>query len=135
MSEEINNEEILNVNLDFFNDVKWELIAYNKIDQESFIKMRAKNNKLYATFLGAQEQLAFYMFRPLSWETYKEIRNSELDKLETHELILKNCLVWPILNEKNIPEAGTILTLVYQILAQSSFLKDPNQALKMIVEV
>ena len=135
MSEQITTEEAIAPSLEFYNDVKWDLIAYNKIDQENFIKLRAKNPKIYATFLGPQDQLAFFMFKPLGWETYKEIKMQELDKFETHEHIIQNCLLWPVLTDKNMPDAGTILTLVYQILAQSSFLKDPSQALKMIVEI
>lgn len=133
--QEIKSEEILNVDMSFFNEVKWQFIAHNKIDQASFIKLRNNNEKLFATFLGPQDQLSFYMFKPLDWETYKTIKNNELDKLETSELILTNCIAWPVLTQKNMPDAGTVLTLVYQILAQSSFLKKPEDCLKVIVEV
>lgn len=135
MTEDIKTEEALDIDMEFFNDVKWELIKNNKIDKENFIKLKAKNNKLYATFLGAQDNLSFFAFKPLDWDTYKAVRSQDLDKYETHELILNSSIVWPLLNERNMPDAGTILTLVYQILAQSSFLKDPSQALKMIVEI
>jgi hypothetical protein len=135
--EEITPEEVVPVGLEFFNDVKWELVTNNKITKDIFLKIRAKNTKAFATFLGAQDHLSFFMFRPLSWPEFKEVRSSSMDKYEIHDFIVKNCILWPIINEGNIHtlEAGTALTLVYQILAQSSFLKDPSQALKMVIEI
>ena len=135
--EEIKSEEVLTVGLDFYNDVKWELVSSNKITKEIFLKLRAKQKKAFATFLGGQDSLSFFMFRPLSWPEFKEIRSSSMDKYEIHDFIIKNCLMWPLINEGNIHtlEAGTALTLVYQVLAQSSFLKDPSQALKMVIEI
>lgn len=134
--EDIKPEETLTVGLEFFNDVKWELIKHNKITKEAFLKIRSKHNKVFATFLGAQDNLSFFMFKPISWNDYKEIRQGAIEKYDIHDFIIKNCLLWPILNEQGITlEAGTVLTLVYQILAQSSFLKDPSQALKMVIEI
>jgi hypothetical protein len=135
--EEIKAEETTQVGLEFWNDVKWDLVENNKITKDIFIKLRNKHKKAFATFLGAQDHLSFYMFRPLSWPEFKEIRTSTMDKYEVHDYIVKNCLLWPIVNDGNIQtlEAGTALTLVYQVLAQSSFLKDPSQALKMVIEI
>jgi hypothetical protein len=131
--EEIKTEESINIGLEFYNDVKWDLIKYNKIQKEMFLKIRSKYEKVFATFLGAQDQLAFYMFKPISWEDYKAIMSGDMPKYETHDYIIEKCLLWP--TNKSSLDAGIILTLVYQILAQSSFLKDPSQALKMIIEI
>jgi hypothetical protein len=128
-------ENAVAVDLSFFNDVSWEYVKYNKINQENFSRIRAKHEKIYATFLGTEESLSFYMFTPLDWETYKELRTKEMNKYDQQELILKSCLVWPLLNGKVKLDAGTILTLVFQILAQSSFLKDPSAALRLVIEV
>lgn len=135
--EEIKAEEVLSVGVEFFNDVKWELISHNKINKDGFLKIRSKYKKVFATFLGAQDQLSFFMFKPISWPEYKEIRSTEMSKYDVHDYVIKKCLLWPIIDETNISslEAGTALTLVYQILAQSSFLKDPSQALQMVIEI
>lgn len=121
----------------FYDKVNWSLIAYNKISREDFLRIKAKNKKSYATLLGSQEELNFFMFKPMMWPEYKEIRNRGLDKYETQEFIINNCVVWPKVDvvSLNTLEAGLMITLVYQIMAVSYFLNDPSKALEMIIEV
>jgi hypothetical protein len=121
----------------FYDQVDWDLIKFNKISKEDFLRLKAKNKKSYATLLGSQDELQFYMFRPLLWSEYKDIRQKNLDKYKTQEYILSACMLWPkvdILTINSI-EAGTMLTLVYQMLAVSYFLSDPTKAIEMIIEV
>jgi hypothetical protein len=77
------------------------------------------------------------MFKPLTWPEYKDIRSRGLDKDSTHEYIVNTSVVHPKMGplEMNSLEAGIMLTLVQQILGMSNFLKDPNEALKMILKV
>ena len=119
----------------FYDDMNWEYIKFNKPSREDFLRIRSKYEKCFATFLGGQDQLSFYMFKPLSWPDFKEIRTKGLDKLETHEYIIGECLLFPKFKTFDDLEAGVALTLVYQILAQSNFLKDPSSALNMIVQI
>lgn len=135
--EEIKTEEVLNASLEFFNDVKWELINHNKISKDMFLKIRAKHEKAFATFLGGQGSLGFYMFKPLPWTEFRAVQTGAVDRYDVHEHILKTCLLWPVVSDSTLAtmDAGTVLTLVYAILAQSSFLKDPSQALKMVIEI
>jgi hypothetical protein len=133
----IDTEEITPVGAEFYDDMKWDLVARNKIERDQFLAIRSKTEKCYATFLGSQDNLAFYMFKALGWYEFKEIRQKEMDKDTTHEYIIENCLLWPRLGQDKMTsvEAGVALTLVYQILSMSNFLKDPSSALKMIVEI
>ena len=121
----------------FFEQINWDVIAFNKINKEDFARIRGRHKRVYATLLGSTDQLQFYMFKPLSWGEYKDIKSKSLDKDTTHEYILNACVVWPKMDALaiNSMEAGIMLTLVYQILATSYFLKDPNKALEMILEV
>jgi hypothetical protein len=135
MSEAEKTPEILAADFGFWSDINWELIKYNKISKEDFMRIRTENKKLYATFLGAEEELEFYLFTPLPWDLFKEIKQTELNKLATHDAIINKCLVWPKANSHDKVSAGVILTLVYQTLSMSNFLPDPTQALKMIIEV
>ena len=120
----------------FWEKVDWSLIANNKIGKEDFYRIKAKHKKVYSTLLGAQDALSFFMFKPMMWPEYKEIRNRGLDKYETQEFIINNCVVWPKVDivSLNTLEAGIMITLVYQIMATSYFLTDPNSALSMILE-
>jgi hypothetical protein len=123
--------------MSFFEQVNWDIIAFNKISKEEYLKIRGRHKRVYATLLGSTDQLQFYMFKPLSWGEYKDIKSKSLDKDTTHEYILNACVLWPKMDALTISsmEAGIMLTLVYQILATSYFLKDPNKALEMIIEV
>ena len=121
----------------FYDRVNWDVIGYNKISKEDFIRIKAKNKKSYATLLGSQDELQFFMFRPLFWPEYREIKAKGLDKYATQEYILNTCTLWPKMDpiSLNSIESGIMLTLVYQILATSFFLNDPNKALEMIIEI
>lgn len=121
----------------FYDKVNWDLIAFNKIGRDDFFKIKAKYKKSYATLLGSQDELSFFMFKPMMWPEYKEIRNRGLDKYETQEFIINNCIVWPKMDviSLNTMEAGIMITLVYQVMAVSYFLNDPSKALEMIIEV
>jgi hypothetical protein len=122
---------------DFFADISWDKVTYNKIDRNTFERLKAKNDKLYATFLGNEDDYSFYMFKKLSWSEFKDIRAKKLDKDMTHDYILNTCVVWPKMDPitLNTLEAGVALTLVYQILIMSNFFKDPSKALELILEV
>lgn len=121
----------------FYDKVDWDQIGFNKISKEDFIRFKAKNKKSYATLLGSQDELQFFMFRPLYWPEYREIKTKGLDKYATQEYILNSCMLWPKIDPIyiNTLESGILLTLVYQILATSFFLNDPNKALEMIIEI
>ncbi len=121
----------------FWDEVNWTKVSFNKISKEEFLKAFYFENKLFATFLGNQEQLQFFMYRPISWPIYKEIKSKKLSKDSTHEHILSSCIVWPKMDvlELNSLDAGIVLTLVYQVLAVSNFLKEPEKALEMILEI
>lgn len=121
----------------FYDELNWDAISHNKISREDYLKVRARHKRAYATLLGSTDQLQFYMFKPLSWGEYKDIKTKSLDKDKTHEYIVNACTIWPKMDAVTINsmEAGIMLTLVYQILATSYFLKDPNKALEMILEV
>jgi hypothetical protein len=121
----------------FYEKVNWDLIAFNKITKEDFYRVKAKCKKSYATLLGSQEELSFFMFKPMMWPDYREIRKRGLDKYETQEFIINSCILWPKIDvvSLNALEAGIMITLVYQIMAVSYFLNDPSKALEMIIEV
>ena len=130
-------EEVTTVDSAFYDDINWDVVAYNRLSKEEFLRIKQRNSKLFATFLGGEGQFQFYMFKPLTWPEYKEIRAKELDKDTTHEYIVNKAVVHPKMGplEMNSLEAGIMLTLVQQILGMSNFLKDPNEALKMILKV
>jgi hypothetical protein len=121
----------------FWDEVTWDKVAYNQIEKNQFLRILAVNNKVYATFLGNQEQLQFYMYKPLSWPIFKEIKTKNLSKEDTHQKIIMECVMWPKMDvlEFNSLDAGIVLTLIYQILAVSNFLKNPDKALDMILEI
>lgn len=121
----------------FFDKVDWNLIPHNKITKDQFLYIKLRNKKSYATLLGSQEELQFYMFKPLFWPEYAEAKKKNLDKYEIQEHILKSCLLWPKADVllTNTLEAGIMLTLVNQILAVSYFISDPAKAMEMILEV
>jgi hypothetical protein len=135
MSEEATEQP--DSSIGFYDKVDWDLIGHNKISKEDFIRIKAKNRKSYATLLGSQDELQFFMFKPLYWPEYREIKSRGLDKYATQEYIINSCVVWPKLDpiSLNTIESGIMLTLVYQILATSFFLNDPNKALEMIIEI
>ena len=137
MSEEIKVEEIQQVNSAFWDEINWDNIGFNKIKKDEFMRIRAINKKIYATFLGSQDQLQFYLFKPLSWGKYKDIRTKNLSKDSTHEYIINECVLWPKMDTVGLMglDAGVMLTLVNQVLAVSNFIKDPDKALEMILEV
>jgi hypothetical protein len=135
--ENIETDEINIADKTFWDEVTWDKVAFNQIDKLTFLRTLSINKKLYATFLGNQEQLQFYMYKPLSWPVFKEIKTKNLSKEETHQKIIMECVVWPRMDvlEFNSLDAGVVLTLVYQILAISNFLKNPDKALEMILEL
>jgi hypothetical protein len=137
MTTELKLEEKAVVADSAFFDVNWDVVAYNKMAKDEFLKIRSRHSKLFATFLGGEGQFQFFMFKPLTWGEYKDIRAKQLDKDATHEYILNMAIVHPKMDpiEINTMEAGVMLTLVQQILGMSNFLKDPNEALKMILKV
>ena len=117
--------------------INWDAITHNKISKEDFVKLKIKNKKVYCCILGSEDALQFFCFRPLFWPEYREIKSKNLDKYSTQEYILNTCTLWPKLDpiSLNTIEAGIMLTLVYQILATSFFLNDPNKALELIIEI
>jgi len=121
----------------FYDEVNWDTVVHNKITKEKFVEIKARNSKVYATFLGPNESPAFYMFRPLKWGMYKEIRSKNLDKDSMNEYIVNTCVLWPIMDPIQIADedAGIMLTLVYQIMAVSNFLSDPAKSLELIYEI
>ena len=135
--DEVETDDINIADNTFWDEVTWEKIGFNKIEKLDFLRLLSINKKLYATFLGNQEQLQFYMYRPLSWPIFKDIKAKNLSKEETHQKIVMECVAWPKMDilEFNSMDAGVILTLVYQILAVSNFLKNPEKALEMILEI
>lgn len=121
----------------FWDDINWEQVALNKIGKKEFLITKSVNNKLYCTFLGPGDQLQFYMFKPLSWGKYKDIKDKQLDKDTTREYIINACVIWPKTDPifvKNL-DAGIMLTLANQILTVSNFLQDPSKALELILEL
>lgn len=121
----------------FYDKVNWEVIGHNRIKRDDFFRIKAKHKKSYATLVGSQDELSFFMFKPMMWPEYKEIRSRGLDKYETQEFIIQSCVIWPKQDivSLNTMEAGILITLVYQIMAVSYFLNDPSKALEMIIEV
>ena len=129
--------EKLDNTYDFFDKVNWDAVGHNKIDKETYGRIRIANKRLYATLLGDEKETQFFMFKPLLWSDYKEIKAKSLDKVATHEFIFSSCVQWPKVNPilvANI-EAGIMTTVVYQILSVSNFLSNPEKALEMIIEV
>jgi hypothetical protein len=123
--------------ISFFESVQWENVKFNSIPKDQFLRTRAKYKKLYATFLGPAEAPSFYMFVPLTWGMYKEIRSKGLDKHSINEYIINSCIVWPKMDPVEImnEDSGIMLTLVYQIMAVSNFLSDPSKSLELIYEL
>lgn len=132
------SEEIYSATNDnsFFDSIPWEKISYNKIDKESYDRIKAKVKQCYVTFLGPPDALSFYMFKPLTWSEFKSIKEKKLDKDTTHEYIISNCILYPQTDPLTIndEDGGIILTLVYQILTVSNFLDNPLKALDIIYE-
>jgi len=130
-------EEIKIADKSFWDEIDWDKVEFHKIKKEDFLRLKSVNKKLFATFLGSQDQLQFYLFKPLTWGKYKEIRSKELDKDVVHEYILNSSILWPQMNPVSIVnlDAGVMLTLVNQVLAVSNFLKEPDKALELILEV
>lgn len=135
MSEEVKVQDATTP--DFYNDVDWSMIKGNVISKEDFIKIKAKNKKMFATFLGPKESPSFYMFKPLKWGIYKDIRSRKLDKEAINDYVLNSCVVWPIMDPIQIADedAGIVHTLIYQIMSVSNFLSSPEKALELIYEV
>lgn len=136
MSEE--KAEVVNAaEPDFWSEVNWESVAHNAISREDFVKIKARNNKLFATFLGPKESAAFYLFKPLKWGVYKDIRSKNLDKETINEYVVNACVLWPIMDpiQINDEDAGIINTLVYMVLSISNFLSVPEKALDLIYSV
>lgn len=128
----INNSDIT-----FYDKIDWNLIAYNKMTRDDFLRIKSKIKKSYASLLGEQSALQFYMYKSLNYEEYTEIKKKNLDKYATQKAILSACLLWPkpeLLTLNNM-EAGIALTLVYQILTISFFISDPRAAMDMILEI
>lgn len=121
----------------FYDEINWDSVSFQKISKDDYIRTRAKNKKCYGTFLGPSDATAFYMFKPLNWGTYKDIRAKNLDKDTMNEYILNHCVVYPVMDpiEINNIDSGLMLTLVYQIMAVSNFLSDPKKSLDLIYEL
>ena len=121
----------------FWDKVNWEVVKYNKIDKNDFLRVKAKNKKSYGALLGSAEELSFFMFKALMWPEYKEMKMRNLNKYEMQEFIINSCVLWPKQDaiSLNTMESGIMTTLVYQIMAVSYFLNDPSKALEMIIEV
>lgn len=130
-------EEINDATMAFYDEVDWSKVAHNPLTREEYAIARQKSKKAYATFLGSKDQLQFYMFKPLPWAAYKDIRSKGLDKDTTHEYIINSSIIVPRMDAITLAnmDAGIILTLAQQILAVSNFLKDPNKSLEMILEI
>ena len=46
-------EEIVGADgLQFWNSISWDMVTYNKITKDDFLRVKSVNPKLYATFLG-----------------------------------------------------------------------------------
>lgn len=138
MSEETTIEERVYDAKDdaFWQSVNWETIKHNPISREEYLKIKALNSKLYATFLGPVEAPCFYLFKPLKWGMYRDIRSKGLDKDSINEYVINSCILWPKMDPVMITneDAGIVLTLVYQIFACSSFLSSPEKCLELIYE-
>lgn len=121
----------------FWDKVNWDVVKYNKIDKNEFLRIKLKNKKSYGALLGTPEELSFFMFRALMWPEYKDMKLKNLNKYEMQEYLINNCVLWPKQDAMslNTMEAGTMTTLVYQIMAVSYFLQEPSKALEMIIEV
>jgi len=137
MKEEISKEAQPVLESSFWDEIDWDKVSHNKIDRGSFLRTKSLNSKIFATFLGPQDQLQFYLFKPLGWAKYKDIRSKDLDKDTVHEYIINACLIHPASNPIAVGniDAGIMLTLVNQILTISNFLTDPNQALELLLEI
>lgn len=121
----------------FWEKVNWDIVKHGKIPKEEFIKVKLKNKKSYGALLGSSGELSFYMFKPLMWPDYKEMKMRNLSKYEMQEFIINSCVLWPKQDivSLNTMESGIMTTLVYQIMAVSYFLTDPSKALELIIEV
>lgn len=131
------SEEIYTTNEpSFYSSIPWDKVAFNKISEEEYIRLKSKVKQTYVTFLGPPESLSFYMFKSLSWAEFKTIREKKLDKDTTHEYIVNSCVLYPKMDPiaLNEEDSGIMLTLVYQILTVSNFLDNPLKALDIIYE-
>jgi hypothetical protein len=120
----------------FWDRVEWDNVGFNKISKEDYLRIRSLHPKLYATFLGPDKKTQFFLFKPLGWGKYKDIRAKDLDKDTTREYIVSSCILWPKMDPIVISnmDAGVMLALANQILAVSNFIKDPDQVLEFIFE-
>lgn len=120
----------------FYESVNWENIKHNPITKEKYLDIKARNSKIYATFLGPSESTAFYIYKPLKWGTYKDIRSKGLDKDSINEYVVNSCVLWPKMDPVALmdEDAGIILTLVYQIFGTSNFLSNPEAALELVYD-
>jgi len=130
-------EEVQLTENSFWDNVTWESVKYNKISREDFLRLKVRNPKLFSSFLGSEDGLQFFLFKPISWGEFKDIRKKKLDKETTHEYILNTCLLWPKLDipDINSLDGGIMLTLIQQILTVSNFLSTPEKALELILEI
>lgn len=130
-------EETKPVENTFWEEISWENVKYNKITREDFLRAKVRHPKLYATFLGSEDSLQFFLFKPITWGEFKDIRKKKIDKETTHEYILNTCLIWPKLEipDINSLDGGIMLTLIQQILTVSNFLNSPEKALELILEI
>lgn len=130
-------EEIYTADKDFFDEIPWETIAFNVIEKPEYLRLKASYTKLYATFLGPEDSLSFFMFKPLSWPEYKDIKKRNLSKDDSNDYILQNCIVYPELDiiDLNELDAGFALTLIYQVMTVSNFLEKPELALDQIFKI
>jgi hypothetical protein len=135
---EVTEENVYDAKDDeFYASVNWENIKYNPIPKEKYLSIKARNSKVYATFLGPNEAPAFYMFKPLKWGTYKDIRSKGLDKDSINEYVINSCVLWPKMDPITLmdEDAGILLTLVFQIFGVSNFLSDPLKSMELLYEL
>lgn len=131
------SEETKNVSGVPYKEIHWEFIKYNIPDQTTYERLQTRYDKLFCSLLGKQDEYTCFIFKPLKWNEFKEIRAKKLDKDNTHDYILNACVVHPKLDPLalNQVDAGMALTLVYQILIMSNFFKDPSASLQYVLEV
>lgn len=120
-----------------YEELNWQFVKFNQIDKAQYDKLQARYDKLYCTFLGKTDEFTLFMFKPLKWSEFKDIRAKKLDKDLTHDYVLNSCIVHPKVDPIALAglDAGMALTLVYQILIMSNFFKDPATSLQYVLEV
>ena len=121
-----------------YDDFDFNVIQHGAITREDFEQLKMYYPKLFACILGTHKVATLFMFTPLPWKMFKEIGLEQgNDKDIIHEYILEKCIVSPRLDKVAIlnMDAGSILTLVTQILAVSGFVNDPEIALQLIIPV